>query len=297
MTNRFQAYDRPLTNEAFCKAAVRAALIIGVAMVLLFAGACSNAPAGPQPGTPAFYWAAAGETWKAGDYVKTSEHLQRILSTDNEYGKRARVWDTVISSGLAQGYIELADVYEAGARANRNNPTPFRKEISTLRSLASSTAIQYTEDMHKLDSIKDAEIPLAFPFPAGSAAQPAALKRISGGIIIQDTERDMLLTAMLQRGVVLSACAAAGTPDDAAAAQEKLKTGDAKVARDAFLLAQVRSMQSESDLFTGTKLDQPARLKMMSQEALEVLKALPPGKETKQLDEKIRARMKKANIT
>ena len=191
----------------------------------------------------------------------------------------------------------VADVYEAGARANRANPTPFRKEVSALRSLASATAIQYTEDMHNLDAIKDAEIPLAFPFPAGSAAQPAALKRISGGIIIQDTERDMLLTAMLQRGVVLSACAAVGSADDTAAAQEKLKGGESKVARDTFLLAQVRSMQSESDLFTGTKLDQPARLKMMSQEALEVLKALPSGKETKQLDEKIHARMKKANIT
>ena len=36
---------------------------------------------------------------------------------------------------------------------------------------------------------------------------------------------------------------------------------------------------------------------MMSQEATEALKALPPTKETKQLEEKIQARLKKAKVT
>ncbi len=204
----------------------------------------------------------------------------------------------MISAGLTQGYIELADTWEAGARMNRANPTPFRKQVSTLRSLASASAIQYTENMHKLmDADKAPEILLAFAFPAGAAATPPALKRISGGIVIQDSERDLLQAAMLQRGVVLAVCAAVGSPDDSAAAQEKLKTGEFKVPRDTYLLTAARSMQSQSELFTGNKLDQPARLKMMSQEAIEALKALPPTKETKQLEEKIQARLKKAKVT
>ncbi|MEO8597009.1 MAG: hypothetical protein ABI759_27070 [Candidatus Solibacter sp.] len=275
-----------------------AALVLSVVVLLLFATACSSGPQGPQPGTPGFFWAAAKETWSAGDYVKTSEHLQRILATDNEFSARARAWDVVISAGLAQAYIELADVYEAGARANRNNPTPFRKEVSTLRSVASSTAIQYTEDMHKfLAANKETEVLLAFAFPAGAVTQPAALKRISGGIVIQDSERELLQKAMMQRGVLLSVCAAVGVPDDSAAAQEKMKGGEVKLPRDMFLLAAARSMQSQSDLFTGNKLDQPARLKMMSEEALEVVKAVTASKETKAIEDKIRARMKKANIT
>jgi hypothetical protein len=56
-------------------------------------------------------------------------------------------------------------------------------------------------------------------------------------------------------------------------------------------------MQQQSDLFTGTKLDQPNRLKLMSQEALKVLSALPTSKGTKSLTDKIQARLKKANIT
>ncbi len=88
---------------------------------------------------------------------------------------------------------------------------------------------------------------------------------------MQDSERDLLQAAMLQRGVLLSVCAAAGSPDDAAATQEKMKTGEFQVPRDTFILASVKSLQEQSDLFTGTKLDQPNRLKLMSQEALKAL--------------------------
>ncbi len=274
------------------------AMVLAVVFLLLFTVACAGGPAGPQPGTPGFFWAAAKDTWRAGDYVKTSEHLQRILASDNEFTARARAWDAIISSGLTSAYIELADTWEGGARMNRANPTPFRKEVSTLRGLASAAAIQYTEDMHKLmDASKDPEILLAFAFPAGNVALPAAMKRISGGILIQDSERDLLHAAMLQRGVALAVCAAVGNPDDSAAAQEKLKTAELKVPRDTYLLAAARSMQSQSELFGGTKLDQPARLKMMSQVASEAIKALPPSKETKQLEEKIQARLKKSRVT
>ena len=76
---------------------------------LLAAGvSCSSGPQPPQPGTPGFYWAAAKETYRSGDFLKTSENLQRILATENEFSARARAWDTVISSGLTQAYIELA---------------------------------------------------------------------------------------------------------------------------------------------------------------------------------------------
>jgi hypothetical protein len=266
---------------------------------LLAAGmSCSSGPQPPQPGTPAFYWAAANQTWRAGDVLKTDENLQRIIATDNEFSARARAWDAVVSAGLTQAYIDLADTWEAGARANRNNPTPFRKQVSALRSQASASAIQFTEDIHKLVAAdKDPTILLAFAYPAGTVAEPAGLKRVSGGIVVQDSEVELLHAAMLQRGVLLSICRAVGSPDDAAATQEKLKTAEYRAPRDTFLLGIARSMSDQSELFTGTKLDQPARLKLMSQEALKVIEAIPPTKETRQISDKIQARLKKANIT
>ena len=61
------------------------------ALGLVAAGtSCSSGPQPPQPGTPAFYWAAAKETYRAGDFLKTREHLQRILATENEFSARAR---------------------------------------------------------------------------------------------------------------------------------------------------------------------------------------------------------------
>jgi hypothetical protein len=95
----------------------------------------------------------------------------------------------------------------------------------------------------------------------------------------------------------LSVCAAVGSRDDAAAAQGKLVAGDFLASRDVFLLAAARSLSDESELFTGTKLDLPNRLKLLSQEALKVLGAIPQSKETKALTDKIQARLKKARIS
>jgi hypothetical protein len=288
------------TGQKYLSARRWRAVAIALAIVgLLAAGtSCSSGPQPPQPGTPAFFWAAAKETYRAGDFLKTSEHLQRILATENEFSARARAWDTVISSGLAQAYIELADAWEAGARANRLNPTPFRKQVSVLRSQANFSAIQFTEDVHKVMQVdKDPNLLLAFAYPAGAAAPPAGLKRVAGGILVQDSERDLLQAAMLQRGVLLSVCAVLGSPDDAAAAQEKLKTGEFRVPRDAFLLVAAKSLSEQSELFTGAKLDLPNRLKLLSQEALKVLAAIPQNKQTKAVNDKIQARLKKARIT
>ena len=269
------------------------------ALGLLAAGtSCSSGPQPPQPGTPAFFWAAANEAYRAGDYLKTSEHLQRILTTDNEFSARARAWDTVITAGVAQAYIELADTWEAGARANRPDPTPFRKQVSALRALASAAALQYAEDVHKVVAAdKDATILLAFVSPAGASAPPAGLKRVASGILVQDSERDLLKAAMVQRGVLLSACSAVGSPDDTAAAQEKLKAGDFRAPRDTFLLAAARNLEAQSDLFAYNKLDLPNRLKLMSQEAVQALAAVPQSKESKSVNDKIQARLKKARLT
>src|SRR6266481_6182850 len=72
----------------------------------------------PQQGTPAFYWAAAKETFAAKDYVKTVQHLERLDAGDSEFTARARPWLLIMTSGMSRGYMDLADNFEAGSRTN-----------------------------------------------------------------------------------------------------------------------------------------------------------------------------------
>jgi len=255
---------------------------------------CASGPSAPQPGTPAYFWAGANLTYKAGDFVKTADNLQRLMTLESEYATRARVWDTVVSSGLAQGYAEFADAYEAGAKMNRQNPAPFRKEVRELRSQAVTYAVQTTEDIHQFMALKkEDQIVLAFGFPAGSMAAPPGLKRIAGGILVQDSEREQTLQAMLQRGVLMSVCWAAGTPDDSAKAQEILKTAEVKVPRDTFLMAAARALEAQTDLFGSNKMDQPNRAKVMLGQAQEALQGVEETKDSKKLKDKIDAGLKK----
>jgi hypothetical protein len=255
---------------------------------------CSNKPAPPKPGTPAFYWGAAGSTYRAGDLVKTSENLAQLVSGENEFTGRARPWSIIVLAGLTNGYTELADIYDAGARANRANPTPFRKQASALRSLASASALQLAENVHSfMEKNQDANVTLAFAMPTGSPTSPPALKRVGTGILVQDSERDSLLQAMQQRGVLLAACNAVGSPNDTAKTLDVLKTGEAQIPRPVFLKAAAKALLDESDLFASDKLDQPNRIKLLLGEAQEALKAVPPDKDTKDLDTKIQAVLKK----
>src|SRR5262249_55116765 len=190
-------------------------LLWGAVAGVLAATSCSKGPEPPRPGTPAFYWNAAKSTYHSGDFVKANENLQQILQTENEFTARARPWTIVLSAGLAQGYADAADAYEAGAKMNRANPMPFRKDMSALRTQASAAALEFTETIHKYMAVdKGPEVVLAFENPTGSAVEPPALRKIFSGQLVQESERDALVRAMLQRGFILAAARAAGSPKD-----------------------------------------------------------------------------------
>jgi hypothetical protein len=273
-------------------------ILLSVLVLALGASSCSSGPEPPRPGTPAFHWASAQEAYRKGDFPQADRSLSEILSTDNEFTARARPWQLVISAGLTQGYSEMADNYEAGARMNRENPMPFRKEVTTLRSLANASAMELTENFHKfLQKDKDPNVLLAFAFPAGSAAQPPALRKVAAGMTIQDSERESMQTDMLQRGVLLSLAQAAGNADDSAKTSEKFKAGEVRVPREVFLFAMAKSLADRSELFGFKKLDLPERLKVMCQEALDALHEIPQTKETKALATRLEAALKKAKST
>ena len=264
----------------------RAFLAFAVVGFSVIAAGCSSGPQPPQPGTPAFYWAAARSTYAAGDFLKTSDNLSQ-LSDSAEYGVRTQPWSIVMSAGLAKGYMDLADNFEFGARANRNNPTPFRRQVQQLRSLASADAMQCAETVHKfLAGNKADPVALEFPYPTGSAAEPVQLQRVAKGMIVPAAEIEDLQKSMVRRGVLLTVTRAVGA-DDTAKALESFKTPDVKVPRAVFLLATAKALYEQADLYTSTKLDQPDRLNLLCEEAGNALKAVPETKETKDLSAKI----------
>src|SRR5215475_6274858 len=120
---------------------------------------CSSGPAGPEKGTPAFYWQAAKETFVLGDNMKTLEHLDRLVAPDNEYSTKALPWLLVVNSGMAAGYAELADHYEIGARANKADPSLFRRYVGDYRTMAKQLSLQFADRFAKFGQLKGDTIP------------------------------------------------------------------------------------------------------------------------------------------
>jgi hypothetical protein len=261
----------------------------GLAVVALsiFGAGCSSGPKPPQPGTPAFFLASAKSTYAAGDFIKTSENLSQI-ATDAEFGTRTEASSILISAGLAKGYADLAENYEYGGRANRNNPTPFRRQVTQYRNLAGAAAMQTTQSLHHfLDTNKVDPIVLEFGYPTGSAAEPVQLQRVAKGLMPPEGEIESLQNSMLQRGVLLITARAVAGSNDTAKALELFKTGEVKVPRATFLLAIGKALIDEADLYTPRKLDQPERLKVVCEHAGEAVGAVPQTAETKELLSKI----------
>ncbi|MGA3042748.1 MAG: hypothetical protein ABSF54_18380 [Bryobacteraceae bacterium] len=265
--------------------------LIAVNLILL---SCSGDNA-PQPGTPAFYWAAAKETYTAGDYQKTIEHLGNILSSPNDYVARAQPWMLVLTSGMVQGYADLADAFEAGGRANHVNAANFHRQVNTYRGSANTLALQFAENFSKFQS-KDELVTLAFAYPTGSPNEVVLLNRVAGGAWLPEAEIETAQKRAIERDVLLAACRAAGAKNDPAKAQDLLKTGEAKVPRAAFVEAMAAALFEESQLYAQNKLAQPDKMKIFCSRAQEALKTVPPSQDSQDLDKKIQAALKKAKV-
>jgi hypothetical protein len=275
---------------------VLSAFIAAVSIAVL---SCSSGPKGPVAGSPAFYWASAGETFRNGDYTKTANNLSKLLN-NTEYAARAQPWEMIVNAGLAQGYMELADRFDAGGRANRWTSPGFRAQVSRYRSAANSAALQYTESIHAfMAKNKDESVALAFPFPAsGTASEPVQAARVTKGVLPPEAEILSIEKGMLQRGVLLAVANVVGAPNDPAKAREIFSKGEVKIPRVDFLRAAARSLHEQSQLYVTSKLDHPQRMKLLCTEAKEALDAAKPAnKEDVALRKKIDDLMKKYKLT
>jgi hypothetical protein len=275
------------------KATVRAVTLAASLSAILILISCSTAPPGPQPGSPEYLWAAARETAAAGDYLKTTLHLDKLASGQSEYAPKAEAWLLVLTAGMAKGYSDLADSFEAGAKMNREQPLTFRNQAANYQRTAGRMSVQYAEAFQRFAKSKTDPVPLAFGLPKGSSEVPPHLLRVEKGMMPTPGDIEAAQTAAINRGILLTASRAAGAGDDAAKAGALLKDPNFTVPRATFMLAMANALYDDANLYTRKKLSDPSKLKMFTGLATEALKGVPESKETKELTKKIQALLKK----
>lgn len=272
--------------------------LISLCLLAVLLTACaSSGPAALQPGTPGFFWAAAKQAYQSGDYTRASENLSKLTTTDNEFKPRAEALLAVVSTGMVKGYMDFAEAYDNGARANKDNALAFRRQASTARSQAKGVLLQAMESFHDLNGKKDAKISFEFGNPNGTLAEVGNLVKVAKGMLPPASDAQATLNKSIQRGVVWTTAHAVGAGEDSAKAAEILKQSPAEIGREKFLLGMVQTMVEEADLFGPKQLDEPMRLKMLCVEAQEALKQVPASKDTKVLDEKIQKLLKTIKTT
>jgi hypothetical protein len=221
--------------------------------------ACST-PAPVANARADFYWSAARETYAAGDYTKTADHLEHLIADRNPYTDRAIPWYLVVTSGMAGGYMELADQYTAGAHSNKEAAAAFRIKASAYRTLAGQWAMQFAQNADKFQQIPLGPLHLGFALPKGSAAEPDLLAQIASGEELQTADAETAEVLTLQRAVLMAVCQALGARDNVAKAGQILAQDRSEEPRATFAAAIAEMLDARAKLYARNRLDEPAKL-------------------------------------
>ncbi len=241
-----------------------------ISLGLLALTSCSKTTA-VRSGGEQFYWSAARETYAAGDYAKTADHLEKVIAGNDRLAARAIPWHLVLTSGMAAGYIELADHYTAGARRSKANALAFRLKANEYRHTASRLALRFAENVDRIDSVPLGAVPLAFPLPGGNPAPSPLLSTIAKGIELTAADAQTAEAVTIQHNVLMTACLVAGSENDVAKAAEILGHPSAGTSRATFGKAIARMLETQSTLYVRDKLDEPAKLAAFHERSQRVL--------------------------
>jgi hypothetical protein len=272
--------------------------IAGIALLNVLTLSCSSKPSGPTPGTPAFFWAAAMEAYRNGDYLKAYDHLGNVVRKQNEYSARGHIGLIALSSGISHGLMSMTSTLEGGLRISRDAAPTFRKQIAALRNATNAPALQFAESVHDfLKTNKEDSVKLSLPWPPVQPAEPPLLAKTTKGMALQPAELEVVRRVMVQRGVVEATARMVGAAGDTAKAKAVFDQPEATVPRAVFLLAVAESLHSISELYSPKQLDYPNRTRILLSEAVSAIDAVPPTAQGKKLKAKIEAVLKKLRPT
>jgi hypothetical protein len=88
--------------------------------------------------------------------------------------------------------------------------------------MASPLALRFAQNVEKMDQLPAGAVPVAFPMPKGSGAEPELFTRILKGEALSQADSETAVTLAIQRNVLLAACEAVGAPGDMAKAEHIL---------------------------------------------------------------------------
>jgi len=249
---------------------------------------CSMGPASPEPGTPAFSWNEAKTAYHAGDCAKANDNLNNLLQHDNEFTAKAQPWALVLSSGIATGMMELSDAYKAGGIKNPDHPVALVRLASDSLRDANSAALPGVETFRKfVQKNKDPQILLAFEYPPVNPSEPAALRSVTKGNMLNSADVDALKQAMMQRGVAAAVARVVGEPEDSLKVPDMFKTQPVLVPRERFLFGMAQLLYDQAQLYDKKHINDPRRANLFCTEAANALKGLPEDKPVKELLQKI----------
>ncbi|MEZ5351827.1 MAG: hypothetical protein R2762_04270 [Bryobacteraceae bacterium] len=221
-------------------------------LALLMLAACASGPPPPKTGTPAYYWLSTMETYGAGAYEKSLEHLDKIMRTTDPETQKAGPLRILILAGLARGYQDLAEQFQFGAESIKTGSTAaHRRRSDQYRAQAANFALQLSQAYEKFEeSSPSGNITIDFPFPTrGALTPPPVFTRVGQGQLIPDMEIDRMQAAILQRGVLREVAAAVGSPGDAAQAQARMTKLPLEAERGPFLATIGEALYETSAIF------------------------------------------------
>jgi hypothetical protein len=239
-----------------------AAVSLATVSAALLLSSCSGTVA-VKAGSPDYYWVAARQAYAAGDYQGTVEQLDHLVDNPNEYTARAIPWSLVLTSGMASGYVELADSYARGALATPANSSSFRRKASEYRNLANPLVLQAVRLAEKLDQLPPGSITLTFGRPRGNLATSPVLYKIAAGLRVTDAEAETAPANAVESNVLASACLAVGAPNDSAKASDILSHASTITPRAAFAGAMAEMLDKTATLYDRRGLDLPDKLAMV----------------------------------
>jgi hypothetical protein len=263
---------------------------MAAAVAVFSGGGCSTSkgPAPPKPGTPPFFWAAAKTAYQKGDFHAAMKNLNSIIATENEFTRRAQIWQLVLDAGMARGEMEWADILDEGRPAAKAREIDFRRLANEARTLAGQSAMRFADTGHKLmPNLTEDEVALPFTMPDVNRDRPVEVERITKGILPMPAEVERLHNLLMRRGVALSVIAAADPGGDYEKAKALLSQPEPKVKREHFLFYLATQFTELSQLFVPKKLDRAARVKLFLDEAKEALAPVPKSPERDKLQKKI----------
>jgi len=216
------------------------------------------AEAGPDRGTPEWYWESAITSYAEGKFPDALEDLGYAEGGEGEFAARAGVLEGVLTAGLARANMEVAEACRAGIEQNADVLGLVGVPLQRIDRNVEQNIISFVEGLGDFQSaIGTGDVTLAFPFPPGTQTESSAMESVRNGEMISEAQLTDSIRDTQQLGVIKTVTKLAGLGENYAAAQAKFDGGPVTVPLGQFELTVAAFLVEMSGEFTQKKMNKP----------------------------------------